>query len=232
MADRETAAGLISGTLAISAVTAASAGGCQERTARANQRRAKRAHGYRERIFHAAIALFAERGLQHVTVEQITERAEVGKGTFFNYFDNKEAVLSDFINEEVHRLREAVATSEVTGTPSQRILQLILILARQPQFTREFVRGLFMAGLSATNFSEREGRGVWDLRGILAEIVREGQENGEFRAVPTAPEAGIYLLGQYHLAMLTWCSGFSEDTLDRTVERYVELGLRAIKTSP
>ena len=36
----------------------------------------------RERIFRAALKLFAERGVLAVTVEDITEAADVGKGEF------------------------------------------------------------------------------------------------------------------------------------------------------
>ena len=49
-------------------------------------RRERRAAETRVRLFRCALALIAERGLANVTVEDITEAADVGKGTFFNYF--------------------------------------------------------------------------------------------------------------------------------------------------
>jgi len=199
-----------------------------ERTARAALRRARRAQEYRERIFHAAIALFAERGLHQVTVEQITERAEVGKGTFFNYFENKEAVIAEFLAEEVARLSSAIAAGEVQGPPPERILQSLLLLAGHPLFTKEFVRGLFITALSTAHFSEAEGRGIWELRGIIAGIVEEGQESGHFRKDVPAPEAGLFVFGQYLVALLLWSSSFAGESLQEIVTRYVRLGLRAL----
>src|SRR5690349_14661468 len=91
----------------------------------------------RARIMAAAIVLIAERGVACVTVEQITDRAEVGKGTFFNYFSNKEAVLACFGESQVARLEEAIAAGAVQGTPPERVLRSLIVLAEHPQLTPE-----------------------------------------------------------------------------------------------
>ena len=46
--------------------------------------------------FSRALGLFAERGFMETTVEDVTEAADVGKGTFFNYFPTKEHVLATY----------------------------------------------------------------------------------------------------------------------------------------
>ena len=48
----------------------------------------------RDRLYEAAVTLFREQGYEHTTVDQITRRAGVAKGTFFNYFPTKDAVLA------------------------------------------------------------------------------------------------------------------------------------------
>ena len=57
-------------------------------------RRERKKDETRHRIFHAAIDLFREQGFEQTTVDDITEKADVAKGTFFNYFRRKEAVLA------------------------------------------------------------------------------------------------------------------------------------------
>ena len=57
-------------------------------------RRERRRQETRERLFQSAMRLLSERDYTEVTVEMITEAADVGKGTFFNYFLTKEAVIS------------------------------------------------------------------------------------------------------------------------------------------
>ncbi len=59
-------------------------------------RRERRRIETRERIFEAAMRLVSERDFDAVTVEMITEAADVGKGTFFNYFTSKEGVIAHY----------------------------------------------------------------------------------------------------------------------------------------
>ncbi|HUO04121.1 MAG TPA: helix-turn-helix domain-containing protein [Candidatus Binataceae bacterium] len=44
----------------------------------------------RQMLIDAARALLAERGIESLSVDEITERADVAKGTFYNYFDDKD----------------------------------------------------------------------------------------------------------------------------------------------
>ena len=53
----------------------------------------------RERILREAIALFADRGIDSVTVDEIAVAADVGKGTVYNYFKAKEDIIVAFLLE-------------------------------------------------------------------------------------------------------------------------------------
>src|SRR6266404_3794625 len=56
-------------------------------------RRQRRREETLQRILSEAVRLFEKQGYTSTTVEQITEAADVGKGTFFNYFPSKDHVL-------------------------------------------------------------------------------------------------------------------------------------------
>src|ERR1700690_2407134 len=72
-------------------------------------RRERRAAETRLRLFRCALQLIAERGFSNVTVEEITEAADVGKGTFFNYFESKDHVLGVMAEIQLGKVREAAA---------------------------------------------------------------------------------------------------------------------------
>lgn len=58
-----------------------------------------------------ALRLFAERGFDEVTVDDIVERAEVSRSTFFRYFPTKEDVVVDRAGDQLGQLRETFARS-------------------------------------------------------------------------------------------------------------------------
>ena len=59
----------------------------------------------REAILSAALEAFATRGVNGVAVPEIAERASVGTGTIYRYFENKEALVNALYCEEKRALR-------------------------------------------------------------------------------------------------------------------------------
>ena len=52
-------------------------------------------------LLDAAVAEFIEKGYRAVGVREITERADVSHGTFYNYFDSKRHLLSVLIDRDL-----------------------------------------------------------------------------------------------------------------------------------
>lgn len=60
-------------------------------------RRQRRKQETREALLGAALRLFGERGIYATRIEDITERADLGKGAFYNYFQSKEAIVGALV---------------------------------------------------------------------------------------------------------------------------------------
>src|ERR1700674_3536142 len=89
---------------------------------RPSDRRERRRVETRERIYRAALTLFAERGYLETTVEDITDAADVGKGTFFNYFPTKEHVLATYGAERIAAIERALQEARSTKRPVLDVL--------------------------------------------------------------------------------------------------------------
>ena len=69
----------------------------------------------RDRLYEAAVALFREQGYGTTTVDQITRRAKLAKGTFFNYFPTKDAILRTMGEREIGKLGAATLSGGGTS---------------------------------------------------------------------------------------------------------------------
>ena len=72
--------------------------------ARGQGRAQRRASRTRKRLLDAALAMFSDKGVEATAIEDITERADVGKGTFYRHFGNKEALVAALMETAVGRL--------------------------------------------------------------------------------------------------------------------------------
>src|ERR1700687_6403062 len=86
-------------------------------------RRQRRSTELRTRLFRAALDLFAKQGFAETTVEDITSAADVGKGTFFNYFPSKDHILLAFGEMQLAKLRLAVEEARDASQPMPEFLR-------------------------------------------------------------------------------------------------------------
>lgn len=79
----------------------------------------------RERLTNAALMLFAKQGIYDTTVENVTEAADVGKGTFYQHFPSKNAIIRHLLHEGFSELlRECRREVQSVATARERIERL------------------------------------------------------------------------------------------------------------
>ena len=64
----------------------------------------KRAIRTRRKLLQAALVLFSEKGVDATTIEEITEAADLGKGTLYRHFSSKDELMVALIEDAVDRL--------------------------------------------------------------------------------------------------------------------------------
>lgn len=70
-----------------------------------------RGHETREKILAAALELFAERGFHGTAVPLVAERAKVGAGTIYRYFESKEQLVNALYQREKQKMLDALLAS-------------------------------------------------------------------------------------------------------------------------
>jgi AcrR family transcriptional regulator len=142
-------------------------------------RRERKKEETRRRITISALELFHEKGFEATTVDEITERADVAKGTFFNYFPRKESVLAALSEEWMERAEEHAAHHGRTA--SERILALFGGVAESYGQDRSLARMLLRVSMERMVCPEPDvsRTGLYQL---VVQAVQDGQASGEFRS--------------------------------------------------
>ena len=159
----------------------------------------------RDRLFRAALRLFAERGYQETTVEAITEAADVGKGTFFNYFPTKEHVLATFGDERIAVIERAVEEArKLKGPVLPALRNLTTDLAGQSSESAALLRSIYAAHASCLPVRAELQKRLRRARRLMAEMLTLGQQQGEIRRNLSAADLARLIQLIFHGVTLSW----------------------------
>jgi AcrR family transcriptional regulator len=144
-------------------------------------RRARRKEQTRQQIFQAAMKLFEQKGIFSTTVEEITEAADVGKGTFFNYFPSKETILTAMAERQLAAIERAVEKAKDAPSVHPILTEMIKELSAGPGRSQIMLRSLLSMVLSNKMLFEIFSQVLQKGRKMLAAILERGQRVGEVR---------------------------------------------------
>ncbi len=181
-------------------------------------RRQRRSAEIRERLFRAALNLFAQKGFAETTVEDITEVADVGKGTFFNYFPSKDHILLAFVEMQLGKLEAAIEMARQTNEPMPEFLRSLGIrMTQEPTRNPAIVRALLQAYLSTTPVREAMMDLQKRMHSLHAQMIQLGQDRGEIRSDLPAAEIAHVFRQTIFGTLLIW-SLYGDATLHSRIE--------------
>jgi AcrR family transcriptional regulator len=192
-------------------------------------RRQRRKQETRRQIFQAAMKLFERKGIFSTTVEEITEAADVGKGTFFNYFPSKEAILSALAERQLGVIDRAVEKADSATTVRPILREMCKELSAGPGRSPIMLRSLFAMVLSNNMLFELFSRALRKGRGKVAMIIERGQQLGEVRTDLPAIEIARSLQQTAFGTSFIWAVSQPSDLM-AWQERSMDLFWRGIAT--
>src|SRR5882672_3800241 len=181
-------------------------------------RRQRRSAETRERLFRSALELFAQKGFAETTVEDITEAADVSKGTFFNYFPSKDHILLAFGEMQLSKLESAIELSRNSGEPMPEFLRSLGVrMTQEPTRNPAIIRALLQAYLSTTPVRAAMMDLQKRVHALHSQMIQLGQDRGEIRSdLPAAEIANVFRQTIFG-TLLIW-SLYGDATLHSRIE--------------
>ena len=183
----------------------------------------------RQAIFDTAIALFAKKGYDKVTIDDICEKVGVTKGAFYNHFKSKDQlILEEFMRMDEHYIKVA---QDISGLESSAEKLRI--------FHHEAIK--LMADLGVTMMKVvyhsqvapnmrrpylMDGRRY--LYKITNELIKEAQESGEIRTDLDSEEMAVMLINCFRGQIYHWCLTNGTFDLVGTCERLFDLIMESL----
>jgi AcrR family transcriptional regulator len=181
-------------------------------------RRQRRSAEIRERLFRAALNLFAEKGFAETTVEDITNAADVGKGTFFNYFPSKDHIVLAFGEMQLGKLQEAIKVARCTNEPMPKFLRALgARMTQEPTRNPAIIRALLQGYLSTSPVREMMIDIQTRLHALHTQMIQVGQDRGEIRNDLPAAEIAHVFRQTIFGTLLIW-SLYGDATLHSRIE--------------
>ena len=192
---------------------------------------AKNTRNTKGRIISAAWELFYEQGYEDTTVEEIIERSATSKGSFYHYFDGKDALLSSLsflFDEEYARLQQEL-DPEMDAWDKLLQLNHSLFTMIENRISLDLLARLLSSQLITKGDKHLLDRDRLYFK-YLRQIVLEGQRKGQLKADLTVNEiVKLYALTE-RSPMYDWCLCGGEYSLTAYAQEMMPMFLRELRT--
>ena len=182
------------------------------------------------RIVAAAWKLFYEQGYDETTVEDIILESATSKGSFYHYFEGKDALLGSLamiFDEKYDELRDTMPPDMDAGEKLIHMNRELFTLIDN-SVSVELLARLFSTQLTTKGEKHLLDRSRSYFK-VVQQVVREGQERGELRADLSANEiTNAYAMFERAM-MYDWCLRSGEYSLRRQAEQMMPMFLESYR---
>jgi AcrR family transcriptional regulator len=205
------------------------AGAAKGRAARASLK-AQARQLYRDRIIDAAEHVFVRRGLAGTRMSDVAAEAGLATGTLYNYFANRDALLSSLVEHRIDQLVAAVqaayaAEAERGGAHCDRLLAVVRATFQHYESHRALFTVLTGGGITGKHMRRCMGA-QRDYQAAFAEPLAAAVADGCLRAdVPISVQAE-FLTGAIHGVVRGWARQEGALNLVDQAQAVVDLFLR------
>lgn len=156
-------------------------------------RRQLRRNQRRDRVYDAAVGLFAQRSYDGTTMEDIATQAGVARTSVFNYFERKSAILDDWA---ARRRDRGFGTIRNADAPlHQQLIEFMTGIAQVSTDTREETVAMFGPAVRELNLLDNSALAI-----ELTELIEHSRQKVSDPAL-----LGSVLATGYFAVLHDWC---------------------------
>lgn len=147
-------------------------------------RRERKKQQSRRAIMDAALGEFRRKGFRDTSVADIMRAADLGIGTFYNYFNSKEEILMSLLGRLSEDVVAALGELKAANRPSAELLQAGSRITAKFLDENRYVLPLFLSASEDSSLPEGMAGKIQmtpRFKPVFTDIIRQGQERGEFR---------------------------------------------------
>jgi AcrR family transcriptional regulator len=175
----------------------------------------------RAQIIEAAMVVFAREGFPRSRMDDIAKEAGLSKGALYWYFESKDAIIIALLEHLLNGYAEKLRTlQEAGGSATERLLffarHAVADARRIPVQVTPLIYEFYALAMRRKALRVHIRDYFREYIELLADIIQEGIDQGEFRAVD-AKKAAIQLGAMYEGLGLLWA-------LDPETVNWEELG--------
>lgn len=158
----------------------------------------------KEQIFLQALQLFREKGFEQVTVQEITVKCGIGKGTFFNYFAKKEDILLYLGESQIDLLKQSVEKHRNIDPPKKQILYVLEDLLHHFSSHSELMKLATLEIIKSASLAGKESQSVRQLHQQLSSMIDSAKQKGKLRTRWETDAITTTIVGVYFHTILSW----------------------------
>ena len=178
--------------------------------------RIRKQHFVRNSIFDVAIELFAAKGFDETTVEEVAQAAGVSRASFFRYFSSKDDLLAQNVLRYGDALTAAIKATQPSLSSFEVMKETVLAVARNT-VRHPRLRQVIEISMRSGSAMQAHNSRLIEVEGTVAAAFAE--RIGSSSADEIEPRLLAALtLSAMNVAILSWYRGNSQD-LDAAVER-------------
>jgi AcrR family transcriptional regulator len=189
---------------------------------------------HREEILSAAEKVFAAKGFFPTTMSDIARKAEFGTGTLYKYFKSKEELYFTLIDEKVEEVNRLVKTELSQKTLAiERIRKVLGLQFEFIERNRDFFR-IYISERNRFEWTVKDdlGKGLHEKMvtyiHILAEVMRQGIKEGEFKAMNPMDLAHAWV-GMVNSFVFEWLISREDYPLISKLDTVLEIFLGGVQ---